>query len=116
MTEKDVRDKLLTNCIALSDHMLRRIGEQKMYNINEIIYRLAKDGELEEGFNTQGVNWSIDGVSRGLKYRLIVGPHPHSQDFLYIVTLFKVIPGIEKGKNYQKFSHRDLVYTMTHTR
>lgn len=113
MKEKDVRDKLLTNSFALSDHMLQRVGEQRMYNINQIIYCLAEDGAIDEGFNQKGINWSLDGVFRSVNYRLIVGPHGYSDDFLYIITLFKVFPGIERGQNYQKYSHKELIYTFT---
>lgn len=110
----DVRQRLICKQYAIGHHTRCRIQEDDIFNVAEIISHLAKHGKAEAGFSQKGRCWTFEGKFENQLYRLVVGPHQNNNNIVFIVTLFKVHPGIVKGQNYQKYRHRELVYTFNH--
>ena len=111
----EVRDCLLTKRYALGSHVLHRIQEQNIFGVAEIIAHIGSVGQVEVGFNQKGMCWTFDADFEGEPYRMVVGPHRHNSQMVYIVSLFKVQSGIAKGQNYRKFGGKTLTYSCEFT-
>lgn len=111
----EIRECLMSKRYALGAHVQCRIQEQNIFGVSEIIAHIGSVGQIESGFNQKGRCWTIEAEFEGEPYRLVVGPHSFNHNFLYIVSLFKVLTGIEKGKNYRKFEGRTLTYSCEFT-
>jgi hypothetical protein len=111
-----VRNRILNKHYAIGFHVMDRVVEQDLYEVAEIIAYLAEFGGCEAGFNQQGLCWTFDGDIESTPYRMVVGPHRYDATKLYIISLYRLKPGIKKGKNYRKFNGRDVTYTFEFTK
>jgi hypothetical protein len=111
----EIREQMMSKKYALGFHSRSRIKEDGIFNVAEIIAQLGATGTVDVGFNQRGVCWTFEGTFADQDYRLVIGPHQTNHNMVFIITLFKVLPGIEKGQNYRKYAGKTLSYTSEFT-